>query len=271
MLPFIPSTSHRATSCCMPSKYASLFTWIDLHERIRDCIVWHLANLFFHMFFHNTNNIEYRYNNADFRQISSWFSTIPFWKGSYRIVRLSLLGDRLGIKFKLPMTLQPKSGPHTTRAGFFRKARKGRPLMRSSNWPFMTPQPTAFLAVKLRNPTACLISDFWWFPQQTEPWRHNTEHDKSWTQLNAEWKVKSYASTCCSSGSGTYTENESKEKQGMSRTISPISQFSTHWKPLKEVLEVWVRFDPSKRCGQVTINLSCQENGRMKMKGVLII
>ena len=22
-------------------------------------------------------------------------------------------------------------------------------------------------------------------PQQTEPWRHNTEHDKSWTQLNA--------------------------------------------------------------------------------------
>ena len=52
-------------------------------------------------------------------------------------------------------------------------------------------------------------------PQQTEPWRHNTEHDKSWTQLNAEWKDKSYASyasTCCSSGSGTYTENESKEK-----------------------------------------------------------
>lgn len=177
-----------------------------------------LQHYLFTCFFHNTNNIEYRYNNADFRQIRCWFSTIPFWKGSYRIVRLSLLGDRLGIKFKLPMTLQAKSGPHTTRAGFFRKARKGRPLMRSSNWPFMTPQPTAFLAVKLRNPTAYLISDFWWFP-------HNKQSPDAIIQSminlgpnsthNQSWKDKSYASyvsTCCSSGSGTYTENESKEK-----------------------------------------------------------
>lgn len=33
-------------------------------------------------------------------------------------------------------------------------------------------------------------------PQQTEPWRHNTEHDKSWTQLNAEWKDKSSCQLC---------------------------------------------------------------------------
>ena len=198
-----------------------------------------LQHYFFTCFFHNTNNIEYRYNNADFRQISSWFSTIPFWKGAYRyrIVRLSLWGINLALNSNYPWLCSPNQGPtpHGP-ASFERHGREGHwceaqtDLDEASSW---GTQPHV---------SSVTFDDS---PQQTEPWRHNTEHDKSWTQLNAEWKDKSYASTCCSSGSGAYTENESKEKQRLSRTISPISHPSTHWKPFKEVLEVWVRFDPS--------------------------
>ena len=50
---------------------------------------------------------------------------------------------------------------------------------------------------------------------------------------------------------------KAKKKQRLSRTISPISHPSTHWKPFKEVFEVWV-WSFNFRCGQVTINLSCQ-------------
>ena len=207
-----------------------------------------LQRYLFTCFSHNTNNIEYRYNNADFRQISSWFSTIPFWKGSYRIVRLSLWGINLALNSNFPWLCSPNQGPtpHGP-ASFERHGREGHWCEAQTD--LDDPTTNRLFGGQVEEPNRMshqwLLTTFDDSPQQTEPWRHNTEHDKSWTQLNAKWKDKSYASTCCSSGSGAYTENESKEKQRLSRTISPISHPSTHWKPFKEVLEVWVRFDPS--------------------------